>query len=53
MLSAFQSNGSSSSLPPIYSLLANIQIANARKAPKLKLPDAREFLEKYVKRMRV
>jgi RNA polymerase-associated protein CTR9 len=44
MRSAFQSNDSSSSLPPIYSLLANIQIAYARKAPKLKLSDARKFI---------
>ena len=43
-LPAFQSNDSSSSLPPIYSLLANIQIANARRAPKLKLSDARKFV---------
>lgn len=42
-LSAFQSNDFSSSLPPIYSLLANIQIANARKAPKIRLSDARKF----------
>src|SRR5277367_2579756 len=32
------------SLPPIYSLLANIQIARARDAPKLILPDARKFI---------
>jgi RNA polymerase-associated protein CTR9 len=30
------------SLPPIYSLLANIQIAHARKAPKIVLLDARK-----------
>jgi RNA polymerase-associated protein CTR9 len=30
-------------LPPIYSLLANIQIAHARKAPKVILNDARKF----------
>ncbi|KAF8813945.1 RNA polymerase II-associated protein [Phlegmacium glaucopus] len=39
---SFQSNDSSSSLPPVYSLLANIQIANARKAPKLRLSDAQQ-----------
>lgn len=38
---AFQNNGSAGSLPPIYSLLANIQLAYARQAPKLILPDAR------------
>ncbi|CAA7261853.1 unnamed protein product [Cyclocybe aegerita] len=41
---SFQSSGSSSSLPPIYSLLANIQIAHARKAPKLVLHDAQQDL---------
>ncbi|KAF8160649.1 RNA polymerase II-associated protein [Crassisporium funariophilum] len=39
---SFQSNGSAASLPPIYSLLANIQIAYARKAPKLILTDAQQ-----------
>lgn len=39
---AFQANGSTSSLPPVYSLLANIQIAHARKSPKLILQDASE-----------
>jgi RNA polymerase-associated protein CTR9 len=43
---AFQANGTTSSLPPIYSLLANIQIAHAQKAPKLKLPSARRSLSK-------
>lgn len=38
---AFQNNGSAGLLPPIYSLLANIQMAYARKAPKLILSDAR------------
>ncbi len=38
----FQSSGATSSLPPIYMLLANIQIARARDAPKVLLPDARE-----------
>ena len=37
--SVFQSNGPSSSLPPVYALLANIQIARARKAPKLIIPE--------------
>lgn len=39
---ALQSNGSTSSLPPLYYLLANIQIARARAAPKLILQDARQ-----------
>jgi RNA polymerase-associated protein CTR9 len=39
----FEANGSTSSLPPVYALLANIQIANARQAPKIILPQAREF----------
>jgi len=39
----FQANGSISSLPPVYSLLANIQLAYARTAPKLILQDARAF----------
>ncbi|THH01100.1 hypothetical protein EW026_g1546 [Hermanssonia centrifuga] len=38
----FRSNGSTSSLPPIYSLLANIQLAHARKAPKIIWKDARQ-----------
>jgi RNA polymerase-associated protein CTR9 len=40
----FQSSGSTSSLPSIYSLLASIQLAMARKAPKLKLYNARRLL---------
>ncbi|KAI0267054.1 hypothetical protein BC834DRAFT_92917 [Gloeopeniophorella convolvens] len=39
---SFQSSGSTSSLPSIYSLLASIQLAKARKAPMLKLPNARQ-----------
>lgn len=39
---SFQSSGSIASLPPVHSLLANIQLARARKAPKLKLPNARQ-----------
>ncbi|KAF9527372.1 RNA polymerase II-associated protein [Crepidotus variabilis] len=39
---SFQNNGLSASLPPIYSLLANIQLAYARKAPKLIMPDAQQ-----------
>ncbi|KAF8971112.1 RNA polymerase II-associated protein [Flammula alnicola] len=41
-IESFQSNDSAASLPPIYSLLANIQIAHARKAPKLILRDAQQ-----------
>ncbi|KAH9053217.1 RNA polymerase II-associated protein [Lactarius vividus] len=41
-IESFQSSGSTSSLPSIYSLLASIQLAKARKAPKLKLPNARQ-----------
>ena len=40
---AFQANNTASSLPQIYSLLANLQIAHARKAPKVILQDARTF----------
>lgn len=43
-LTAFTNNHSSALLPPIYAMLANIQIAHARKAPKLLLSGAREFL---------
>ncbi|KAG5647061.1 hypothetical protein DXG03_001431 [Asterophora parasitica] len=43
-IESFQANGNASQLPPIYSLLANIQIAYARNAPKLILPDARQDL---------
>jgi RNA polymerase-associated protein CTR9 len=38
----FQAAGSKGSLPPVYSLLANIQLARARKAPKLVLQDPGE-----------
>lgn len=41
----FQVYGQKASLPPVYSLLANIQLARARKAPKLVLQDSREFAE--------
>ncbi|KAH9988468.1 RNA polymerase II-associated protein [Russula compacta] len=41
-IESFQSSGSTSSLPSIYSLLASIQLAKARKAPKLKLSHARQ-----------
>ncbi|KAH9961533.1 RNA polymerase II-associated protein [Russula dissimulans] len=41
-IESFQASGSTSSLPSIYSLLASIQLAKARKAPKLKLPNARQ-----------
>ncbi|KAF8198079.1 RNA polymerase II-associated protein [Pholiota molesta] len=41
-IESFQANGSAASLPPIYSLLANIQIAHARQAPKLILKDAQQ-----------
>ncbi|KAG6902757.1 hypothetical protein C0995_011905 [Termitomyces sp. Mi166 len=41
-IESFQANGTESHLPPIYSMLANIQLAYARKAPKLILPDARQ-----------
>ncbi|KAI0688182.1 RNA polymerase II-associated protein [Cytidiella melzeri] len=38
----FHSGGSPGSLPPIYALLANIQMARARKAPKLILQEPRQ-----------
>lgn len=41
-IESFQSSGSTSSLPSIYSLLASIQLAKARNAPKLKLLNARQ-----------
>ncbi|KAI0948961.1 hypothetical protein AcW1_008691 [Taiwanofungus camphoratus] len=41
-IESFQANGAVASLPPVYALLANIQIARANKAPKLTLQDARE-----------
>ncbi|KAI0081989.1 RNA polymerase II-associated protein [Panus rudis PR-1116 ss-1] len=37
-----ETNGLSHSLSPIYSLLANLQIAKAQKAPKIVLQDARQ-----------
>ncbi|KZT29077.1 TPR-like protein [Neolentinus lepideus HHB14362 ss-1] len=39
---SFNDNGVTASLPPVYSLLANIQIARARNAPKVILPNARQ-----------
>lgn len=39
---ALTANGTTAQSPPIYALLANIQIALAQKAPKLILPDARK-----------
>ncbi|KAG6813289.1 hypothetical protein H0H92_012444 [Tricholoma furcatifolium] len=41
-IESFEANNAAYQLPPIYSMLANIQIANARKAPKVILPDARQ-----------
>lgn len=41
-LVALTANGTTAHSPPIYALLANIQIAHAQKAPKLILPDARK-----------
>ncbi|KAF9227093.1 TPR-like protein [Gyrodon lividus] len=35
-------NGTTALSPPIYALLANVQIAHAQRAPKVVLPDARE-----------
>ncbi|KAL1945926.1 hypothetical protein VTO73DRAFT_1928 [Trametes versicolor] len=37
-----QATGATASLPPVYSFLANLHIARASKAPKLKLPNARQ-----------
>lgn len=37
----FKSSQASSSLPPLYTLLANIRMARARQAPKMKLEGAR------------
>lgn len=41
---ALTANGTTAHSPPIYALLANIQIAHAQKAPKMILPDARKPL---------
>lgn len=41
---ALAANGTTAQSPPIYALLANIQFAHARKAPKVSLPDARMHL---------
>ncbi|KAN0091495.1 hypothetical protein V8E55_005061 [Tylopilus felleus] len=41
-IESFTANGTMAQSPPIYALLANVQIAHAQKAPKLVLPDARE-----------
>ncbi|KAH7920613.1 TPR-like protein [Leucogyrophana mollusca] len=41
-IESLQANGATASSPPIYALLANIQIALAQKAPKVVLGDARE-----------
>ncbi|KAJ6594521.1 RNA polymerase II-associated protein [Mycena capillaripes] len=42
----FKENHNTSALGPIYSLLANIKIAHASKAPKVILPDARQDIMK-------
>ncbi|KAJ3802188.1 RNA polymerase II-associated protein [Lentinula aff. detonsa] len=41
-IASFKMNGNMASLSPIYALLANIQLAHSRSAPKLILPNARE-----------
>ncbi|KIJ58708.1 hypothetical protein HYDPIDRAFT_171184 [Hydnomerulius pinastri MD-312] len=41
-IESLTANGTTAHSPPIYALLANIQIAHAQKAPKVVLPDARE-----------
>ncbi|KAG0696963.1 hypothetical protein DFH29DRAFT_178165 [Suillus ampliporus] len=41
-IESLQANGATASSPPIYALLANIQIAHAQKAPKVVLSEARE-----------
>ncbi|KAF5346312.1 hypothetical protein D9758_011483 [Tetrapyrgos nigripes] len=41
-IECFKINENTASLPPVYSMLANIQIAHARKAPKILLQNARE-----------
>ncbi|KAI9571564.1 hypothetical protein HD554DRAFT_2320692 [Boletus coccyginus] len=41
-IESLTANGTTAQSPPIYALLANIQIAHAQQAPKLLLPDARE-----------
>ncbi|KAI0368298.1 RNA polymerase II-associated protein [Pilatotrama ljubarskyi] len=43
-LETLLANGAAASLPPVYSFLVNLQIARASKAPKLKLPNARQDL---------
>ncbi|KAJ7467095.1 RNA polymerase II-associated protein [Mycena latifolia] len=42
----FREYGNTAALGPIYSLLANIKIAHASKAPKMILPDARQDIMK-------
>ncbi|KAJ2930254.1 hypothetical protein H1R20_g6829, partial [Candolleomyces eurysporus] len=41
-IETMQYTGASTALPPVYALLANIQMARARRAPKLILPDAQQ-----------
>ncbi|KAI0645859.1 RNA polymerase II-associated protein [Trametes meyenii] len=41
-LDTVKANDATASLPPVCSFLANLQIARASKAPKLKLPNARQ-----------
>ncbi|KIJ12938.1 hypothetical protein PAXINDRAFT_14301 [Paxillus involutus ATCC 200175] len=41
-IESLTANGTTAQSPPIYALLANIQIAHAQRAPKVVLPDARE-----------
>ncbi|KAH7907720.1 hypothetical protein BJ138DRAFT_1116454 [Hygrophoropsis aurantiaca] len=41
-IESLHANGATASSPPVYALLANIQLAHAQKAPKVVLSDARE-----------
>ncbi|KAI0759855.1 RNA polymerase II-associated protein [Trametes elegans] len=41
-IATLKDSGAEASLPPVYSFLANLQIARASKAPKLKLANARQ-----------
>ncbi|KAI6131542.1 hypothetical protein EDD16DRAFT_1852708 [Pisolithus croceorrhizus] len=41
-IESLTTNGAAASSPPVYALLANIQLAHARRAPKVVLTDARE-----------
>lgn len=46
-IAVFRANRAEYQLPPVYLLLANIQIDSSRRAPKMKLTNPRTFFNYY------